>query len=99
MSGEVTRAALDQLYGCLTGWRLTSDIAVASAALIFYDWILTCVDELGFLWRRHERITFARVLFALARYPALACAVVDLLPVRACSYDVSASCYHPVLRA
>lgn len=36
-------------------------------------------DELAFLWRR-ERITYARVLFALARYPALACAVVDLLP-------------------
>jgi len=37
--------------------------------------------QLGFLWRR-ERITYTRVLFALARYPALACAVVDLLPVR-----------------
>ncbi|KAH9068093.1 hypothetical protein EDB83DRAFT_2379619 [Lactarius deliciosus] len=100
MSGEVTSTALDQLYRCLTGWRLTSvrtarapaawrpacwltgahkDIAVASAALIFYDWALTGADELGFLWRR-ERITYARVLFALARYPALACAVVDLLP-------------------
>ncbi|KAH9027862.1 hypothetical protein EDB84DRAFT_1439762 [Lactarius hengduanensis] len=61
--------------------------SVASAALIrsqlmalqFYDWALTGADELGFLWRR-ERITYTRVLFALARYPALACAVVDLLP-------------------
>ncbi|KAH8986601.1 hypothetical protein EDB92DRAFT_2091111 [Lactarius akahatsu] len=48
-------------------------------ALQFYDWALTGADELGFLWRR-ERITYTRVLFALARYPALACAVVDLLP-------------------
>jgi len=34
-----------------------------------------------FLWRR-ERITYTRVVFALARYPALVCSIMYLLPVR-----------------
>ena len=37
--------------------------------------------QFHFLWRR-ERITYTRVLFALARYPALACAIMYQLPVR-----------------
>jgi len=37
--------------------------------------------QFHFLWRR-ERFIFTRVLFALARYTALVCAIMDLLPVR-----------------
>ena len=37
--------------------------------------------QFHFLWRR-ERITYTPVLFALARYPALVCAIMYLLPVR-----------------
>ncbi|KAI0270704.1 hypothetical protein BC834DRAFT_967434 [Gloeopeniophorella convolvens] len=77
--GGAEPAQLHDLVRCLNGWRLTTDIAVASAALIFYDWILTSGGELDYLWRR-ERLTYARVLFVLARYPALACALLDLFP-------------------
>ncbi|KAI0298981.1 hypothetical protein B0F90DRAFT_1631877, partial [Multifurca ochricompacta] len=35
--------------------------------------------QLGLLWR-WDRITYTRILFIFARYPALTCAVVDLLP-------------------
>jgi len=72
--------AVESLSQCLTDWRLTSNIVVASAALIFYDWFLTSGDEVVYLWRR-ERSNYARLLFILARYPALACVIVDLLPV------------------
>jgi len=37
--------------------------------------------QFHFLWRR-GRITYTQVLFALARYPALACAIMYQLPVR-----------------
>ncbi|KAH9001908.1 hypothetical protein EDB86DRAFT_3130148, partial [Lactarius hatsudake] len=74
-----TSTALDQLYRCLTGWRLTSVRTARAPAAIFAGVSTRSSRQLGFLWRR-ERITYTRVLFALARYPALACAVVDLLP-------------------
>jgi len=71
---------LENLIECLEHSRLASSIAVASAALIFYDWLLTYDDELSFFWRR-GKITYGRVLFVLARYPGLACAIVGLLPL------------------
>ena len=37
--------------------------------------------QFHFLWRR-GRITYTQVLFMLARYPALVCAIMYLLPVR-----------------
>jgi len=46
--------------------------------------LVQCLSrQFHFLWRR-GRITYTRVLFALARYPALACAIMYLpvLPVR-----------------
>ncbi|KAH9964884.1 hypothetical protein BC827DRAFT_1265578 [Russula dissimulans] len=57
---------------------LASQLA-ASAAVIFYDWFLTSSDEAAFLWRR-RRSLFARILFVLARYPAILCSIMDLLP-------------------
>jgi hypothetical protein len=73
--------ALGQLIHCLTNHRLSSNIEVASAALIYYDWLLTSSDELDWLWRRGKGI-YARVLFVLARYPALASAIIALIPLR-----------------
>ncbi|KAI0060166.1 hypothetical protein BV25DRAFT_989238 [Artomyces pyxidatus] len=70
---------IQQLSRCLSDTRLTSNMAVASAALIFYDWFLTSGDELKFMWRLDKR-TFARVLFLCARYPALVGSILDLLP-------------------
>ncbi|KAI0297966.1 hypothetical protein BC826DRAFT_137414 [Russula brevipes] len=77
---DTPESALEDLSRCLMEWRLTSNAVVASAALIFYDWFLTSGDELNFLWRRDGRHngTYARILFFSARYPALACAIVDL---------------------
>ncbi|KAH9964885.1 hypothetical protein BC827DRAFT_895970 [Russula dissimulans] len=75
--GSVT---LENLIECLEHSRLASSVAVASAALIFYDWLLTYDDELSFFWRR-GKITCGRILFVLARYPGLACAIVGLLPL------------------
>jgi len=37
--------------------------------------------QFHFLWRR-GRFIYTRVLFTLARYTALVCAIMDLLPVR-----------------
>ncbi|KAI0297964.1 hypothetical protein BC826DRAFT_1103290 [Russula brevipes] len=71
--------AVENLVRCLNGWQLTSGIVVASTALIFYDWFLTSADEFDFLWGR--RITYTRILFILARYPALAGAIVYLFPL------------------
>ncbi|KAI0246337.1 hypothetical protein BJV78DRAFT_171194 [Lactifluus subvellereus] len=76
-AGVSNAAALERLFHCILDERLTFNIAVASAALIFYDWLLTFGNELNFLWRR-DRITYARVLFVLARYPALASAIMGL---------------------
>jgi len=80
--------AVESLGQCLTDWRLTSNIVVASAALIFYDWFLTSGDEVTYLWHR-ERGNYARLLFILARYPALACVIVDLLPLTMKLNDVA----------
>jgi len=71
--------AVENLVRCLNEWQLTSGIVVASTALIFYDWFLTSADEFDFLWGR--RITYTRILFILARYPALAGAIVYLFPL------------------
>jgi len=73
--------ALGQLIQCLTNHRLAISIEVASATLIYYDWLLTSNDELDWLWRRGKGI-YARVLFVLARYPALASAIIILIPLR-----------------
>jgi len=73
--------AVENLARCLNDWKLTSGIVVASTALIFYDWLLTSADEFDFLWRPGRRITYTRVLFILARYPALAGAIVYLFPL------------------
>jgi len=79
ISGEGDPAALINLVQCLRNGQIASDIAIASAALVFYDWFLTSGDELDFLWCR-GRFTFARILFILARYPGLACAIVGVFP-------------------
>jgi len=71
---------LEYLIQCLSHWQISSSVAIASLALIFYDWLLTSSDEFDFLWQR-GRGTCARVVFILARYPALACAVVGVLPL------------------
>jgi len=77
---EGERAALEQLVRCLTDTRLSSNIEVAGAALIYFDWLLTSGDELDWLWRRSKSV-YARTLFTLARYPALASAIVGLVPL------------------
>ncbi|KAI9509892.1 hypothetical protein F5148DRAFT_676866 [Russula earlei] len=73
---------LENLPQCVRYWQLTIYIAVAGAMLIFYDWFLTSADEVDFLWRGDKR-PYVRIPFFLARYPALASAIVELLPVRA----------------
>jgi len=82
------RVALENLVECLKDSRFASSVAVGSAALIFYDWLLTCDDELNFLWRR-GKITYGRVLFIMARYPGLACAIVGLLPLTTTSNNAT----------
>ncbi|KAH9976710.1 hypothetical protein BGW80DRAFT_876918 [Lactifluus volemus] len=78
-SGEDIAAAVARVAQCLSDWRLSSDIAVASVTLSFFDWLLTSQNEFNFLWRR-GRITFTHILFVLARYPSLIAAVLSLLP-------------------
>ncbi|KAI0045171.1 hypothetical protein FA95DRAFT_161406 [Auriscalpium vulgare] len=73
-------AELQLLAECLRDERLTSGVAVASAALLIYDWSLTSKDELKFMWR-FDRITYVRTLFFFARYAGLACAILDVLPM------------------
>ncbi|KAH9966178.1 hypothetical protein BGW80DRAFT_1563010 [Lactifluus volemus] len=70
---------VDRVALCLSNWRLSSDLADASGALIFFDWLLTIDDELNFLWRR-GRITCIHILFVFARYAALANAILSFLP-------------------
>jgi len=77
--GESGTPLLERFSRCIGDWRLTSDIAVAAAALIFYDCSLTSGDELAYLWR-WDRSAYVRTLFFLARYPALAFTIVNLLP-------------------
>jgi len=79
ISGQDLPPSLGDPVRCLTIWRLNSSIVVASAAVIFYDWFLTSSDEAAFLWRR-RRSLFARILFVLARYPAILSSIMDLLP-------------------
>ncbi|KAH9966177.1 hypothetical protein BGW80DRAFT_1462445 [Lactifluus volemus] len=62
-------AAVDRVTRCLSDGQLGS----------FFDWLLTIDDELKFVWRR-GRITWTHVLFVFARYPALASAILSLLP-------------------
>jgi len=80
IAGDGEPDGLENLIQCLEDWRIASSVEVASVALICYDWLLTFDDELGFIWQRNK-ITYARVLFILARYPALGCAIVGLLPL------------------
>ncbi|KAN0118131.1 hypothetical protein V8E52_005392 [Russula decolorans] len=80
--------ALEQLIHCLTTHRLSTDLEVAGATLIYYDWLLTSSDELDWLWRRGKSI-YARVLFILARYPALANAIITLIPERITLRNIS----------
>jgi len=79
IADEGEPATLEHLVQCLTNSRLALGVSVASAALIFYDWFLTSGDEFYFLWKR-GRTTYARMLFIVARYSALACAIAGLLP-------------------
>jgi len=81
MSSSEEQVALQQLIHCLTNHRVSMSIEVASAALIYYDWLLTSSDELDWLWRPGRSI-YARVLFIFARYPALASAVITLIPFK-----------------
>ncbi|KAH9964887.1 hypothetical protein BC827DRAFT_896746 [Russula dissimulans] len=66
--------------------------------LQFYDWFLTSGEEFSFLWRK-RRSNHARRIFVLARYPALASTIVDLLPptkkldeVATCLRSISITC-------
>jgi len=79
IADEGEPATLEHLVQCLANSRLALGVSVASAALIFYDWFLTSGDEVYFLWKR-GRTTYARMLFIVARYSALACAIAGLLP-------------------
>jgi len=80
IAGEGGDVTLETLMHCLTNRRIGMSIEVASAALIYYDWLLTSSDEWEWLLRRGRSI-YARVLFLLARYPALTSAFVGLLPL------------------
>jgi len=79
ISGQDVPLALGDAVQCLTTWHLNSNIVVASAAVILYEWLLTSSDEMAFLWRR-RRSHCARILVVLARYPALVSSIVELLP-------------------
>lgn len=85
-SGE--HVTLEQLIHCLTNHRLSTNIEVAGATLIYYDWLLTSGDELDWLWRGGKSI-YARVLFVLARYPALASAIIALIPLRIATRNIT----------
>ncbi|KII90056.1 hypothetical protein PLICRDRAFT_697837 [Plicaturopsis crispa FD-325 SS-3] len=63
---------------CLNDRRKTMNLILASSVVLFYDHILTFASEIQYMWRR--KVTISATLFFVARYPALAGAMLVLFP-------------------
>ncbi|KAI0042749.1 hypothetical protein FA95DRAFT_1609930 [Auriscalpium vulgare] len=46
-------------------------IAIASFTILYYDWFLTAIDEINYIWPPKNRLTFGSTLYFLNRYLAL----------------------------
>ncbi|KAJ8074866.1 hypothetical protein PM082_019193 [Marasmius tenuissimus] len=70
---------IEKLVKCLYGERLSSGVAMASAVLFLYDYLLTFSDEIDYIWSS-RRLSPTTVSFFFSRYSALATAIMTLIP-------------------
>ncbi|KAJ3754094.1 hypothetical protein EV360DRAFT_87165 [Lentinula raphanica] len=85
---DLTDAQISALSQCITNGRIGQSITYASVALFLYDYSLTVWKEAKYVWRP-RRITLSSVTFIIARYAAMASAIITLLPVRAITVAVT----------
>ncbi|KAJ3820528.1 hypothetical protein EV361DRAFT_941370 [Lentinula raphanica] len=76
---DLTDAQISALSQCITNGRIGQSITYASVALFLYDYSLTVWKEAKYVWRP-RRITLSSVTFIIARYAAMASAIITLLP-------------------
>ncbi|KAJ3727665.1 hypothetical protein C8R42DRAFT_656165 [Lentinula raphanica] len=76
---DLTDAQISALSQCITNGRIGQSITYASVALFLYDYSLTVWREAKYVWRP-RRITLSSVTFIIARYAAMASAIITLLP-------------------
>ncbi|KAJ3729150.1 hypothetical protein DFJ43DRAFT_483976 [Lentinula guzmanii] len=76
---NLTDAQLNALSECITHARIGQSITYASVVLFLYDYSLTVWNEAKYVWRP-GRITITSITFIIARYAAMASAIIALLP-------------------
>jgi len=78
-SSGLTDSQIQALSECITNGRMGQGIIYASAVLYIYDYSLTVWDEAEYLWLP-RRISLSSSAFMLARYGAMASAIISILP-------------------
>ncbi|KAJ4480990.1 hypothetical protein J3R30DRAFT_3463159 [Lentinula aciculospora] len=76
---SLTDAQLKALSECITHGRIGQSISYASVVLFLYDYTLTVWNEAKYVWRP-GRVTLSSITFIIARYAAMASAIITLLP-------------------
>ncbi|KAH7871207.1 uncharacterized protein C8R40DRAFT_573565 [Lentinula edodes] len=76
---NLTDAQLRALSECITHGRIGQGISYASVVLFLYDYSLTVWNEAKYVWQP-RRFTLSSITFVVARYAAMATAIIALLP-------------------
>ncbi|KAJ3850345.1 hypothetical protein EV368DRAFT_84625 [Lentinula lateritia] len=76
---NLTDAQLRALSECITHGRIGQGMSYASVVLFLYDYSLTVWNEAKYVWGPC-RLTLSSITFVVARYAAMATAIIALLP-------------------